>query len=150
MPAKEPKEISPSEPGRVAGTASSEPDELSFWIGGHWDPSYRVVWKQPALIYSAGKGPYKISPELPFTPTAEQWRNFWRTLERIGVWTWGPDYYQPVLDGTSWELKLRRGDRSLSSSGSNAYPGSDTSDPSREFEAFLRALSRLVGRRRIE
>jgi hypothetical protein len=58
-------------------------------------------------------------------PLAEQWQNFWRTLNRLNVWCW--EVITPnsamVCDGVGWSADIPYSDRSLVSSGDNSFPG---------------------------
>lgn len=80
----------------------------------------------------------------------ERWRALRRNLDAVNAWDWNEWYFAPACDGAGWHLDLAWGKRLISVSGSNAYPGEDATqidyEPSRRFERYLRAMSRLVGR----
>ncbi|MCU0785358.1 MAG: hypothetical protein MUF81_15155, partial [Verrucomicrobia bacterium] len=79
---------------------------------------------------------------------SEQWEEFWRTLDAVGVWSWASHYDNPgICDGTQWSLKLSHAGRHLRSEGSNAFPGAPGPDYSRScaFAQFLVALRKLTG-----
>ena len=70
--------------------------------------------------------------------------SFWDRIEEIGVWKWHKKYpysklkYQQLLDGYSWELKLRdRGGRAKYCSGYESFP--------RKFKELIKALNDLFG-----
>jgi len=57
----------------------------------------------------------------------------------VDIFSWEADY-QPdglVLDGTHWTVQLEVADRSIESSGSNAYPA--------QWDRFCSAVRRLIG-----
>ena len=61
-------------------------------------------------------------------PTEEEWENFWKKMDKIGVWNW-IEYYSPqhvmVDEGYNWNLKIEVGITKFECSGSNAYPGDE-------------------------
>ena len=68
--------------------------------------------------------------------------SFWDRIEEIGVWKWHKKYpysklkYQQLLDGYSWELKLRdRRGRAKYCSGYESFP--------RKFKELIKALNDL-------
>ena len=68
--------------------------------------------------------------------------SFWDRIEEIGVWKWHKKYpysklkYQELLDGYSWELKLRdRSGRAKYCSGYESFP--------RKFKELIKALNDL-------
>jgi hypothetical protein len=76
-------------------------------------------------------------------PTDQQWVDFLRVLDSLGVWGWSPEYHDPgVVDGTSWSVEISSGERSLASRGSNRFPPA--------FEHLLAAVSHLVSGRAFE
>lgn len=89
-------------------------------------------------------------------PTIEQWREFRRELDAIGVWSWRAQYSNPrVADGTQWSLDVTYPDRAVSTQGSNNFPG-DTPDSfgvfsgSKAFTKYLKAVQRLLGGKAFE
>ena len=72
--------------------------------------------------------------------------SFWDRIEEIGVWKWHKKYpysklkYQQLLDGYSWELKLRdRRGRAKYCSGYESFP--------RKFKELIKALNDLLVQR---
>ena len=70
--------------------------------------------------------------------------SFWDRIEEIGVWKWHKKYpysklkYQQLLDGYSWELKLRdRMGRAKYCSGYESFP--------KKFKELIKALNDLFG-----
>ncbi|HET9376164.1 MAG TPA: hypothetical protein VFO40_14420 [Chthoniobacterales bacterium] len=151
------------------------PQRLRISIEGHFGPSYEVTFKEGHLTYtylpsrdSCSHEPEpELTPELrqllglkPYPqpeeiqPSAKQWQNFRRTLNRLNVWCWQANYSDPaVCDGTGWSAEIVYSDRSLVSSGDNCFPGQDgralsiTEDGTdNTLEKFCRAIARLIGR----
>jgi hypothetical protein len=156
-------------------TVKALPERLRISIGGYFGPCYEVTFKKGRLTYiylssrdSCSRdleGPPE--PELrellglkplpkpeEIQPSAEQWRNFRKTLDRIDVWCWKRKYSDPfVCDGTGWSAEIAYSDRSLVSSGDNCFPGWDgraipiTEDGTdNTFAKFCRVVAGLVGR----
>jgi hypothetical protein len=131
------------------------PRALEVYVGSFGGPSYGVWWEGSRLIYESFLSGYEERRQLVVSPSEAQWRRFWQTMDRIGVWTWGSRYepsqrFEPVeqvRDGTHWSLTLACGDRSVQSSGDSRGPGSADLDDSELFGAFTEAVSRLVGGR---
>ena len=70
--------------------------------------------------------------------------NFWEKIEKIRVWQWHKKYpywkqkYEPLLDGCTWELKLRnRNGRAKYCSGYESFP--------RKFKDLIKELNNLFG-----
>ena len=70
--------------------------------------------------------------------------NFWEKIEEIRVWEWHKKYpywkqkYEPLLDGCTWELKLRnRNGRAKYCSGHESFP--------RNFKKLIKELNILFG-----
>jgi hypothetical protein len=131
------------------------PRALEVYVGSFGGPSYGVWWDGSSLVYESFLSGYEERRQIVLAPSQTQWRRFWRTMDRIGVWAWGSRYepsqrFEPVeqvRDGTHWSLTLARGDRSVQSSGDSRGPDSDDLDDSEPFGEFADAVSRLVGGR---
>ena len=96
-----------------------------------------MEWGGGTLKYRARSGEGKEN-EQKFTPTAQQWREFWSALDRAGVWNWKERYPNPgICDGTIWRIEIEHEGRSITSRGDNAY--------TKRFSAFLEAVSGLLG-----
>jgi opacity protein-like surface antigen len=87
-------------------------------------------------------------------PSPEAWSHFRKRLDRLGIWKWKKNYANwGVKDGTQWRVLLGYKDRTLDSSGSNAYPmpGGGTSknwaEQSQHFKTFLKDVEDLIGRK---
>jgi hypothetical protein len=77
------------------------------------------------------------------SPSGSEWRRFWATVERIGVWGWA-DGYLGAEDGERWLLQLARGDRRIQSSGVAAFPPVSAPSPSPEFLRLCAVMAKLV------
>lgn len=80
-------------------------------------------------------------------PTDLQWKAFWLLLEQSGARNWDADYTNPdILDGIGWDFKLTAPGLQIESSGSNAYPGSDSFEPlpGSPFDILTTAIGILV------
>ena len=115
------------------------PKVLEAYIGGYFGTSYAVELTDGEIVYRRSRHREGAEEEpIVVSPTPEAWEAFLSECDRLRVWRWRPEYPNPgVCDGTGWSLSLEAGDRSVSSSGDNAFP--------RGFVAFRRALRRLLG-----
>jgi hypothetical protein len=125
----------------------SLPEVFRFSID-HSGPRRSVEWRNRMLVLRGC--PFDDSgtdERARFSPSPMQWDQFWRAMERANVWTWRAEYFEPVLDGTSWSLEMENAGQRIESHGSNGYAGSDGSSygEESEFAQLLRALSGLVG-----
>lgn len=117
------------------------PKKFSAYIGGYFGVSYNIhLARQGQMIYERCSRS-EMTQEAPQTyePSDSDWRGFRATLDAIAAWDWKLSYFEPACDGTNWSVDIVYDDRTLRSSGSNAYP------PTEEFDAFCKAVSRLVG-----
>ena len=82
------------------------------------------------------------------TPTDIQWKAFWLLLEQSGVRNWEMSYSNPnIEDGIGWDFKLTAPGLQIETSGSNAYPGSDSFEPlpGSPFDILTIAIGILAG-----
>lgn len=133
---------------------AAAPDVLAMSIGGYPGPWYAVEWRDGRLEYDAAEYAQagfgertELTSRRYVRPTGRQWTRFWNALDKLDVWNWDRDYVPPglVLDGTNWSVDIELRGRRLRSGGSNAYPGSRNTEPSKEFRAFLRSIRTLLG-----
>ncbi len=122
--------------------------------GGIFFPQYKVELQDGELTYFAQtRGERKLDK---FERSAEQWREFRQTLDELKVWDWQEMYRDPdIKDGTQWSLEIYWGDRKIKCKGSNSYPNGDGKanrggEPTKEFEAYLKAMKKLLGGREFE
>lgn len=139
----------------IAGEKSAIPQQFHARIGGFMGNTYEVQLQDGSLQYTKSGRGHKPQ-HFRVRPTMEQWRDFRRELDAIGVWQWRPQYSTPgVADGTQWSLEVTYPDRTIRSQGNNDYPGA-ASDPSgvpsgsKAFSRYLKAVQRLVGGRAFE
>lgn len=56
-------------------------------------------------------------------PSADEWKEFWSGLNKIGLWSWKSSYENlNVLDGYTWYLHIISPSNSIKSTGENSYP----------------------------
>jgi hypothetical protein len=133
------------------------PERLQLSIGGHFGTSYSVCLEGNALTYKCTKSVEDFPPKWDsrseqIQPSDERWQAFRAALDRLNVWRWQPKYFEPICDGTGWSAEIVYSDKTVSSHGSNCYPGPDGSPVSivdrangDTFERFCLAVSALVG-----
>jgi len=120
------------------------PEVFEFSIGEALYIDCPVRWLPDLQVLAIGYQPDARHVKV----TAAQWRVFWNTLNRVGVWRWNHEYCDPtILDGTSWHLSIKYNGKEINSIGSNAYPGSPEMyfDTNSEFGLFLDAVNKLAG-----
>lgn len=123
-----------------------EPTEFEISLAGFGGPFYTVSWTGSALLYESGLDGSRESSEQEVNPTPQQWKSFWKKLDRIHFWKWPESFGVNAMDGRWWSVSVNLSGKKLKSEGTNAYPPDGKSiDPSREFRQFCRAVSVLVG-----
>ena len=134
---------------RIAGVKCPAPAKVSFefshvaFFGGgpvvEWDgKNSELRWRD---AHDATWHP------LP-PPTELQWKAFWFLLEQSGVRGWEPSYSNSCIeDGISWDFKFTVPGLQVETSGSNAYPGSDSFEPlpGSPFDILTTAIGILTG-----
>ena len=110
---------------------------LYFSIGSFSEDYEKIIWKNDRLYHF-----YERSfVDEDFTvPSNKDWDEFWDEVDILGVWNWKKEYNnEDVLDGTQWELRIKRKGRRLRVIfGSNSYP-----KPQGTFKNFISALGKL-------
>lgn len=99
-------------------------------FGLRWKEAYEATWH-----------------ELP-APSELQWKAFWLLLDQSGARNWDSNYANPdIFDGVGWGFKLAAPGLRIESSGSNAYPGSDSFESltCSPFEILTTAVGILAG-----
>lgn len=138
-----------------AGETNAIPQRFHIRIGGFKGLTYEVQLQDGRLEYSKLDGGQN-SRRVRVRPTMEQWREFRRELDAIGIWRWRAQYLDfRVVDGTQWSLDVAYPDRAIKTQGSNEYPGttpdfSGVPSASEAFTRYLKAVQRLVGGRAFE
>ncbi len=123
-------------PDRENQASEYAPEVFQLAIGGHFGPSYNIDLDGGFIRYVASEdGRERETRKI--SPGTSGWDRFRTELEEIDVWSWQPSYSESsILDGTSWFLVIEWPDRSLRTSGSNAYPPG--------WDAFCRAVQKLA------
>jgi hypothetical protein len=133
----------------------ASPGAFEAYIGGFGGPSYGAWWDGEHLVYESFLRDYSERRQVFLSPSAAQWRRFWRTMDTIDVWSWlgryGPgERFEPlelIRNGTHWSLTLAYDGSSIESSGEGGGPDSVDLEESERFAVFLEAVSRLIGGR---
>jgi hypothetical protein len=126
------------------------PRQLEFVIGGFGLDSRHVLLREDTVVYWRVSWATGLADSVRAVPTEDQWRDFWASVDEIGVDQWERRYvYSNVVDGTGWGLLLQTEDREIVSTGSNSFPGrlgrEHENEVTPEFLAFLDTLGDLVG-----
>lgn len=130
------------------------PSTFELYIGGGiFPPNYTVKLEGASLRYECHDIDRKTEqPKVRskiITPTAAQWRQFWRSMDEIGLWKWQAEYPNPlVMDGCGWSLDVAVAGKRVKSSGHNAYPnrrGMQLDSASEDFEKYMNAVEALLG-----
>ena len=88
------------------------PSKLMIRVGGGiFPPNYSVVLQGESLIYHVSDIDPKTNEvretSKVVTPSASQWRQFWKAMEEIDLWRWQPEYADPrIADGTKWGVDI--------------------------------------------
>lgn len=127
-------------------TGHSPPSFFVFYIGGSGGPSLYLRLEGDTLICERTAGGRYSGDVLELAPGHDAWEAFFAALERIGVWDWESEYdgVHACSDVTYWHLRLEAGERTISSRGANAYPGTGADEPSESFTALLTLLYSFI------
>ena len=77
--------------------------ELEFEIGGFHQGHERLVLGSNKISVI---GDYQETL-VTHNPSAEEWKEFFQSLEQLKVWDWKQRYDSNILDGTQWSLLVR-------------------------------------------
>ena len=77
--------------------------ELEFYIGGFHQGHERLVLGSNKISVI---GDYQETL-VTHNPSAEEWKEFFQSLEHLKVWVWKQSYDSHILDGTQWSLLVR-------------------------------------------
>lgn len=140
-------------PTAPAFSYDKPPTSFTMQYGGFGFGSHDVELRNDALIV-VRRSP--VSSDAPVTsyvvPTPAQWRAFWRDADAAGVRRWRRSCRnEQIVDGGGFTLEIAYDGGRVTAEGANAYPqrdGACSGDGahSPEFDAFLAAISRLIGR----
>lgn len=112
--------------------------------------TFHVELQERSLTYTVIRAGKRSDP-VKVTPTAEQWRDFRKSLDDINIWRWESSYMnRKVMDGTQWKLEITYADHSAKTAGSNSYPdeqGKPNGQPQTTpaFGRYLEAIEKLLG-----
>ena len=99
------------------------PKKFNVFVGGFFGPSYNAEINGASLTYKVYKSGNSLKETKEINPSPEEWKEFWKVCNRIGLWNWQPRYENPdILDGFSWGIVIEFDDKKLDSSGSNDGP----------------------------
>ncbi len=135
-----------SHPGPLSGDILL-PTSLVFYAGSYSGGALSVRWNGDALLVEeTGGGNFDCSPHA-ITPGPDGWVAFWEEIDEIGVWLWDDVYVNPhgCCGVTYWQLVLDNGERSISCSGEDRFPGGVSSGLTPDFRALVTAIQRLCG-----
>lgn len=107
-------------------------------VGGYFGSSYQVYidLENKTASYKNLEGGYEIisDRELIIEDTAIE--KFRSEMESIRILVWEREYYEPILDGTSWSVTIKTEGGLFESSGSNAFP--------RNWRKFCNSIEKIV------
>lgn len=107
-------------------------------VGGYFGSSYQVCidLENKVTTYKNLEGGYEIisDRELIIEDTAIE--KFRSEMESIRILEWKKEYFEPILDGTSWSVIIKTAGGAFESSGSNAFP--------RNWGKFCSSIEKIV------
>ena len=111
---------------------------FSFSIGGFYANNIKIRKHYNSIEIQKSDAPiFHEEEKVLIKVSKEEWIKFWRKMDKINVWEWQKDYFNPVLDGTQWELTIQANGRGkIKVFGSNAYPDN--------FQSFLNAVNLIA------
>ena len=115
-------------------------EKLEFEIGGFSQGYESILLKDNEIFYKEHQFINLLEPTK--TVTDNEIREFLKTCDEIKLWSWKKKYSnQEILDGTQWELKIKKSGklRGRNISGSNSYP-----QPIDNFNKFIIAINKLA------
>ena len=123
------------------------PSLFSATIGGYTGDSFSVEKIGDSLLYKYYGHGYKLKATETIVPSYHEWQLLKNAFDKIGVWEWETEYPNSgIVDGTHWHVEIKWGNKNISSHGNNNYPGGEYDSP--EFGLFIRAVRKLIGRRK--
>lgn len=107
-------------------------------VGGYFGSSYQIYinLENKTASYKNLEGGYEIisDRELIIENTAIE--KFCSEMESIRILKWEREYFEPILDGTSWSVTIKTAGGVFESSGSNAFP--------RNWGKFCNSIERII------
>ena len=117
---------------------TSFPEKFEIHVGGYMGMSYSVEKKGTELIYKVYETGYSLKETSSITPSGKKWNQFWDSYNKLEIWKWKKRYEDhDTLDGTSWKVYIKSGNKIIDSSGSNAGPET--------LNEFFKSISKILG-----
>lgn len=116
-------------------------EKLEFVIGGFHQGRERIMLKDNQIFHINDRSISNLEPTKIITDN--EVGEFLKTCDEIKLWSWKKKYFdQGVMDGTQWELMIKKAGklRGRNISGSNSYP-----QPIDNFNKFIIAINKLAG-----
>lgn len=116
-------------------------EKLEFVIGGFHQGHERIMLKDNQIFHIIDRFISNLEPTKIITDN--EVGEFLKTCDEIKLWSWKKKYFdQGVMDGTQWELMIKKAGklRGRNISGSNSYP-----QPIDNFNKFIIAINKLAG-----
>ena len=116
-------------------------EKLEFVIGGFHQGRERIMLKDNQIFHINDRFISNLEPTKIITDN--EVGEFLKTCDEIKLWSWKKKYFdQGVMDGTQWELMIKKAGklRGRNISGSNSYP-----QPIDNFNKFIIAINKLAG-----
>lgn len=133
--------------------AGGAPDAFAMRVDGFGFGAHVVTLRGDTLVVERRPDWRVDSARIArVVPTSRQWAEFWRAADAVGVRRWPRACRNArIVDGGGFTLELAYSGVTLASQGTNSFPQRDggcTRDggASPEYEAFVRAVSALIGR----
>lgn len=112
------------ENGKVYLNAKNKILSVEASIGGYFGSSYQVYidLENKTASYKNLEGGYEIVSDRQLIIEDAAIEKFRSEMESIRVLEWEREYFEPILDGTSWSVTIKTEGGLFESSGSNAFP----------------------------
>ena len=118
-------------------TKYSEITSLKAYVGGYFGHSYSIK-----IDFIGQKISWECSERGVILEQCQRKvrektiRGLIERLKETNLLLWKEHYYEPIMDGTSWAVKIASNDKINEKSGSNGFPD--------EWDYFCKILSNLV------
>lgn len=128
----------------ISGVATPTTFKVSLYPSGQ--NHYKIRWTGKELEYRVEPIGSKAKV-VRLKPSHKAWLRFWQAINSLGVWQWQPSYSPPSGSpdptvGIKWSAKIVYKNQSINSKGYIATPD--------KFQGFTRAVSQLVGGRKVQ
>ena len=107
-------------------------------VGGYFGSSYQVCidLENKTASYKNLEGAYEIVSDRQLIIEDAAIEKFHSEMESIRILEWEREYFEPILDGTSWSVTIKTQGGLFESSGSNAFP--------RNWSKFCNSIEKIV------